>query len=203
MGSLVKTGYHRIYSAASLAARNRVSQAARLCVALVLINASCTFCRNAQAQTLNEYEAKAAFLFNFLRFVEWPAQAFADDNSPLIIGIVGDDKSSERIERLVSGKAANGRQVVVKRFASFKQLTYCHLVFVRAAERERLPQILAALRSGSLIVGETESFARWGGAINFSIEDGKIRLEINQKSAERAGLKISAKLLSIARIVRD
>ena len=199
----MKTGYHRIYAAVNLAARHRGSQAARLCVALLVTIAPCAFCRNAQAQTLNEYEAKAAFLFNFLKFVEWPAQSFADDSSPLVIGIVGDDKSSERIERLVSGKAANGRQVLVKRFASCKQLTYGHLVLVRASERERLPQILAALRSGSLIVGETESFARWGGAINFSIEDGKVRLEINQKSAERAGLKISAKLLSIARIVRD
>lgn len=196
------TGVHKVYSAVYLA-RHCGSQAARLCVAMVFIITSCAVFGSARPQTLNEYEAKAAFLFNFLRFVEWPSQAFADDSSPLVIGIVGDDKSSERIEQLVSGKSANGRQVLVKRFASFKQLTYCHLVFVRASERERLPQILAAVRSGSLIVGETESFARWGGAINFSIEEGKIRLEINQKSAERAGLKISAKLLSIARIVRD
>jgi len=202
MGSPVKTDYHRVYSAVCLAS-HRGSQAAQLCVGMVVIIASCAICRSAQAQTLNEYEAKAAFLFNFLKFVDWPAQAFADDNAPLVIGIVGDDKSSERIEQLVSGKSANGRQVVVKRFPSFKQLTYCHLVFVRASERERLPQNLSAVRSGSLIVGESESFARWGGAINFSIKDGKISLEINQKSAERAGLKISAKLLSIARIVKD
>jgi hypothetical protein len=197
----VKTPFHLVYAAVHLAS-HRGLQAAR-CVGIVALIASCAMCRNAQAQALNEYEAKAAFLFNFLKFVDWPAQAFADDSAPLVIGIVGDDKSSERIEQLVNGKSANGRQVVVKRFPSFKQLTYCHLVFVRASERERLPQILSAARSGSLIVGETDSFARWGGAINFSIEDGKIRLEINQKSAERAGLKISAKLLSIARIVKD
>jgi hypothetical protein len=152
---------------------------------------------------LNEYEAKAAFLFNFVKFVEWPAQAFANGNSPLIIGVVGDDRSSGVIDQTINGKTANGRRLVVKRFSSFKALTFCHIVFVRSSERDRTRQTLAAAGPCALTVGETEGFARGGGIINFTILDGKLRLEINQTSAERAGLKISAKLLSLARVIRN
>ncbi len=171
-------------------------------VALVFVIATCAVSRNAQAQVLNEYEAKAAFLFNFVKFVEWPSQAFADGSSPLIIGVVGDDRYSGVIEQMITGKTANGRRLVVKRFPNFKALTYCHIVFVRSSERDRIRQTLAAAGPGALTVGETESFAQWGGIINFTIVDGKLRLEINQTSAERAGLKISAKLLSLARVIR-
>lgn len=172
-------------------------------VALVFVIAACVLSGNGQARVLNEYEAKAAFLFNFVKFVEWPSQAFADDSSPLIIGVVGDDRSSDVIEQMINGKTANGRRLVVKRFSNSKALTYCHMVFVRSSERDRIRQTLAAAGSGVLTVGETENFARWGGIINFTIVDGKLRLEINQTSAERAGLKISAKLLSLARVIKD
>jgi hypothetical protein len=164
---------------------------------------ACADSRNVQAQVINEYEAKAAFLFNFVKFVEWPAQAFADDNSPLIIGVVGDDKSSIVIEQIINGKIANGRSVIVKRFSNFRGLTPCHMVFVRTSERDRIRQTLAAAGPGALTVGETDGFAHWGGVINFTIADGKLRLEINQTSAEKAGLKISAKLLSLARVIRN
>ena len=181
----------------------RVSSICRNTVALVFVITTCASFRSAQAQTINEYEAKAAFLFNFVKFVEWPAQAFTDDSSPLIIGVVGDDKSSIVIEQIISGKIANGRRVIVKRFSNFRALTHCHMVFVRSSERDRIRQTIAAAGPGALTVGEIESFAQWGGVINFTIADGKLRLEINQTSAERAGLKISAKLLSLARVIRN
>jgi hypothetical protein len=171
-------------------------------VALAFVIATCAVSQNAQAQELNEYEAKAAFLYNFVKFVEWPAEAFADGSSPLIIGVVGDDKDSGMIDQMINGKTANGRRLVVKRFSSFKALTHCHIVFIRSSERDRIRQTLAAAGPSTLTVGETESFAEWGGIINFTIVAGKLRLEINQTSAERAGLKISAKLLSLARVIR-
>lgn len=172
-------------------------------VALVFVIASCVVSGNGQGRVLNEYEAKAAFLFNFVKFIEWPSQAFADDNSPLIIGVVGDDGSSVVVEQIINGKTANGRRLIVKRFSSSKKLTYCHMIFVRASERDNIRQTLAATGPGTLTVGETENFVRWGGIITFIVVDGKLRLEINQTSAERAGLKISAKLLSLARVIRD
>ena len=170
---------------------------------LGFVIATCAIPRNAQAQVLNEYDAKAAFLFNFVKFIEWPSEAFVDNSSPLIIGVVGDDRSSGVIDQMINGKIANGRRLVVKRFSNLKSLTYCHIVFVRSSERDRIRQTLTAAGPGALTVGETEGFARLGGIINFIIMDGKLRLEINQPSAERAGLKISAKLLSLARVIRD
>ncbi len=169
---------------------------------MLLVIATCTVPRNARGQVLNEYEAKAAFLFNFVKFVEWPAHAFADSNAPLIIGVVGDDMSSRVIEELIDGKIAGGRRLVVRRFPSFKALTYCHMIFVRSSENDRTRQTLADANPGALTVGETEGFAGLGGMINFMIVNGKLKLEINQASAERAGLRISAKLLSLASVVR-
>jgi len=171
--------------------------------ALVFAIATCAVSGSAQAQVLNEYEAKAAFLFNFVKFVEWPSQSFADANSPLIIGVVGDDSSSAVIDRIISGKTANGKRLVVKRFSNFRALTQCHIVFVRSSERDRIRQTLAAAGEGALTVGETERFAESGGMINLIIVDGRLELEINQSTAERAGLKISAKLLNLARVIRN
>ena len=107
------------------------------------------------------------------------------------------------IDQTINGKTANGRRLVVKRFSNFKALTFCHIVFVRSSERDRIRQTLAAAGPGALTVGETEGFAQSGGIINFTLVDGKLRLEINQTSAERGGLKISAKLLSLARVIRN
>src|SRR6185295_1940524 len=139
----------------------------------------------------------------FVKFVEWPPQAFEDANSPLIIGVVGDDNASIVIEQVINGRTANGRRLVVRRFSSFKTLSHCHIVFLRSFERDRAWQTLTAAGSGVLTVGETEGLARYGGIINFTIIDGKLRLEINQSSAEKAGLRISAKLLSLARVIRN
>jgi hypothetical protein len=172
-------------------------------VALIFIIAASGAGQSAEAQVLNEYEAKAGFLFNFVKFVEWPSQAFEDANSPLIIGVVGDDNASSVIEQMINGRTANGRRLVVRRFSSFKTLSHCHIVFLRSFERDRAWQTLTAAGPGVLTVGETEGFARSGGIINFTIIDGKLRLEINQSSAEKAGLRISAKLLSLARVIRN
>jgi hypothetical protein len=170
---------------------------------MIFLSTTCVGFRVVEAQVLNEYEAKAAYLFNFVKFVEWPSRAFASDDAPLVIGVVGDDRYSEMIDRVISGKKANGRRLVVKRFAHFKQLTQCHIVFVRSSENERIQQTLAAAGAGTLTVGESDGFTRSGGAINFITADGKLRLEINKGSAERAGLKISAKLLSLANVIRN
>ena len=203
IGVLVVTtsGFRGYLDGSGGALRIRVASISWRNVALAFVIATCAVSQNAQAQVLNEYEAKAAFLYNFVKFVEWPPEAFADGSSPLIIGVVGDDKDSGEIDQ-INGKTANGRRLVVKRFSSFKALTHCHIVFIRSSERDRIRQTLAAAGPSTLTVGETESFAERGGIINFTIVAGKLRLEINQTSAERAGLKISAKLLSLARVIR-
>ena len=182
---------------------NRASWIFWQTIALIFVVTTCGGFGSAGAQTLSEYQAKAAYLFNFVKFIEWPASTFADENSPLVIGVVGVDRDSAVIEQTINGKVANGRRLVVKRFTSFRELTFCHIVFVRSSESDRVRQTVAAAGQGALTVGETQGFAQWGGIINLTVAEGKLRLEINQTSAEKAGLKISAKLLSLARVIRN
>jgi hypothetical protein len=155
----------------------------------------------AQAQGLSEYQVKAAFLYNFARFVDWPADS---PDSPFVIGIVGDDPFRGALESAVKGKTVNGRPVLVRRFTSAESAHGCQILFISGSERGRLQSILDSLNgSAVLTVGETEGFARSGVAINFVIENDRVRFEVNVEAAERVQLKISSKLLSIARIVKD
>ena len=155
-----------------------------------------------RAQTPDEYKVKAAFLFNFVKFVEWPAEAFSDNRAPVVIGVVGADPFGSKIDQMFNGRIANGRPLV-KRFPNFKALTFCHILFVCSSEKNNLRLALAAAGAAVLTVGETEQFTQMGGIINFTIVDSKVRFEINQVAAERAGLKIIAKLLNLSRPARN
>lgn len=157
----------------------------------------------ARAQEPNEPHVKAAFVFNFVKFVEWPAGAFNDDGAPIIVGVVGEDSTSSAIGQTINGKTANGRRLLIKRFPNFKAITHCHILFISTTQKDNIRQILAAVGPGVLTVGETERFAEVGGIINFTIIDNKLRFEINPAAAERSGLRISAKLLSLARVIRN
>ena len=154
----------------------------------------------AQSNSPSEYQVKAAFIYNFAKFVEWPSVA-ADPDSKIVIGILGEDPFGREMEGVIDGKTANGKRLAIKRFSDLRAVSHCHILFISSSERKNLRQILASAGPGILTVGETENFARLGGIINFTILDGKLRLEINRASAGRAGLKISAKLLSLARII--
>lgn len=155
------------------------------------------------AQEANEYEVKAAFLYNFARFVEWPNNVSLDPNGPLVIAILGRDPFGGEIDRAIEGKTVNGRRLVIKRFSSLEAYEQCHILFVSSSERTNLPRILAAVRTSSVLtVSETDRFAQIGGIINFITIENRIRFEINQAAAARVGLKISSKLLSLGRVVR-
>jgi len=156
-----------------------------------------------RAETPDEYQVKAAFLYNFVKFIDWPVDAFSDSSAPIIIGVVGDDPFGSKIDQVINGKIANGRPLVLKRFPNFKALTFCHILFICSSEKNNLRQALAAAGAGVLTVGETERFTQMGGIINFTIVDNKVRFAINQVAAERAGLKISAKLLNLSRPARN
>jgi len=154
-----------------------------------------------QAQTPTEYQLKAAVIYNFPKFVDWPD---ADPNLPIVIGILGDDPFGHDIDRTINGKTANGRALVIKRFSSLQSLTACQILFVSSSQRGNLRQIFAMASSvGALTVGESDHFAEAGGMIHLTMVNSKVRLVINQAAAERAGLKISAKLLSLAQVIRN
>lgn len=156
----------------------------------------------AETPALSEYQVKALFLFNFAKYVDWPPHAFANDSAPIVIGLVGQDNFGDNFKQVIAGKTINGRPVVVKHVASEQEYKGCHILFISASEKSGLPEILNAVKdSPVLTVGETERFLAQTGMINFTKKENKIRLEINLGAVQRANLKISSKLLSVADVV--
>jgi len=153
----------------------------------------------AQEVSPSEYQIKAAFLYNFAKFVEWPTQAFAGPDSPIVIGVLGKNVFGDNLARTIRNKVINDHPFEFKEYRSVKEATNCHILFISASEKEHLPKILKALRGASVLtVSETDQFIEMGGMINFVIEDNRIHFQINDDAARRAGLKISSKLLSLA-----
>ena len=156
----------------------------------------------ADPRVLQEYEVKAAFLYNFAKFVEWPTDAFSSPSEPLTLGVLDTDPFGDTL-KILEDKSAGGRRINIKRFDSVQQLDRCHILFISNSEKGNLPQILTLIKKWNVLtVGEMKGFAEAGGVINFILIDKKIRFEINADAARRAGLKISSQLLKVAKIVR-
>jgi len=150
-----------------------------------------------------EYQVKAAFVYNFVKFVEWPAKAFYDDQSAIILAIVGDDPFGTAIET-IKGKKAKGKSLVINSFAKIEDVDKCHILFISRSEERHLDSILARVRNRHVLtIGDMEDFAQRGGIIHFVTSGNRIGFKINVDAAERAGLKISSRLLKLADIVRD
>jgi hypothetical protein len=150
----------------------------------------------------SEYEVKAAFLYNFIKYTEWPQKVFPTPETPLTIGIVGEDPFRSLLDKAIEGKTFNGRKLVVKRIEQLQSVKNCHLLFISSSESSRLSQLLADLKGASILtVSETEKFAERGGVVNFKMQGDKVRFDINIKAAESAGLRISSKLLSVATVI--
>jgi hypothetical protein len=149
-----------------------------------------------------EYEVKAAFLYNFARFVEWPVGALHDPASPFVIAILGRDPFGAILDETVAGKTVAGRPIEVRRVPRVDDARDAQIVFISPSERPHTAAILKALeRPGVLTVGDTDGFAQRGGAINFTVQARKVRFEINPAAAEQAGLKMSSQLLKLATLV--
>lgn len=156
----------------------------------------------AQTATSPEYQVKAVFLFNFAQFVEWPAKAFPQAQSPLVIGILGDDPFGAYLDATVRGEKVNNRPLIVQRYRRVEEIKTCHVLFISESEANRLGQIFSRLQGRNILtVGDTAGFALDGGIIQFATEKNKIRLKINLEAAKAAGLTISSKLLRPAEIV--
>jgi hypothetical protein len=155
-------------------------------------------------QAAREYEIKAAFLYNFAAFVEWPRSAFAEAESPIVVCIVGADPFAGALDRTLQGKTAQGRTLTIKRVAAAKDAKGSHIVFLPSGEMERLGDLTGALSgTAALLVGESEGLARKGAVFNFAVEDSRVKLEVNVGAAEKAGLRLGSKLLKIARRVDE
>jgi hypothetical protein len=149
-----------------------------------------------------EYPVKLAFLYNFTKFVEWPPNSYSDPDAPLVICIVGQNPFSLDRKSQAQTPKVSGHQIQVQTRKSNDRLSDCHIVFLPSTEKDQQEKIVRSLRgSNTLTVGESEGFAALGGIINLIIEGDQLRFEINTLAAVRAGLKISSKLLSLAKIV--
>jgi len=148
-----------------------------------------------------EYQLKAAYIYHFAQFIDWPASAFPAGDSPLIIGVLGDNPFGADLEHTIQGKVLNNHPLTFQKFASIAEVTNnCHILFISSSEKKRLPEIFTTLKGTSILtVGEeSDHFNENGGMISFVLDGTKIRFQINQTTVEKAGLKISFKLLSLA-----
>ena len=149
-----------------------------------------------------EYQVKAAFLFNFAQFVQWPPGAYADTNALFCIGILGDDPFGVALEQTILGETIGGRKTAVQRSRQVADLANCQMIFVSKSEKNHVAEILAALGSRPVLtVGDVPGFARSGGGIDFFLEGTKVRFEINPGAAQSGGLRFDSQLLSLGRIV--
>ena len=151
---------------------------------------------------VEEYPVKAAFFYNFAKFVEWPAQAFRNPGDPISICVLGQNPFGHSLDDVVRGQVVHGRSFRVRQVSEIPAITPCQILFVRASERKRFQSEAANLKGApTLTVGESRGFAAEGGIVNFKLEDGKVRFEINLDAAEQAQIRISSKLLSLADLV--
>jgi hypothetical protein len=192
--------------------RAKKSMFRRLQILIVALSISLSWAPGAFAQSpevsdSSEYLIKAGFIFNFAKFVEWPSNAFAQPDSPIVIGILGTDPFGTIIDKIVQDKKIGTRGFVVKRLkwgTELKELRECKILFIGASERAHMDELVQMLRGLPILtVGETPGFAERGGVIRFVLEDNRVRFEVNVVAARQADLTISSRLLTLARIIQQ
>ena len=157
----------------------------------------------AEQTSSREYMIKAAFLYNFAKFIEWPSNTFEDSKSPVRLCVLGKNPFGIALES-IEGKPIHGRKLIIERLNNTKEIKICHILFISESEKKQLDFILENIKDLNILtIGDTKNFARLGGIINFTMVKKKIRFEINLDAANRAGLKISSKLLKLADIIKE
>jgi hypothetical protein len=158
---------------------------------------------NAETAASREQQIKAAYLYQFGRYVEWPAKAFAGPEAPFVIGVLQDDPLIPALEQIARIKKVQERPIEVRRFPSAAEIQPCTILYLPASlPPEAQADVIRKMRGHRiLLVGDEPGFLERGGAMQFTVEENRIRVAISRKAAERAGLTISAKLLQVARVV--
>ncbi|MBI2270705.1 MAG: YfiR family protein [Bacteroidetes bacterium] len=156
----------------------------------------------AQIPVTHEYQVKAAFLFNFAQFVEWPHASFSSGESPFIIGVLGDNPFGSYLEYLVSGEKVNGHPMIVKYYKNSDDIEMCHVLFINKTAINNGDDILPKLKGRNmLMVSDASNFLQRGGMIRFYTKNNKIQLQINLDAVKADKLDISSKLLRVAEII--
>jgi hypothetical protein len=158
-------------------------------------------CLHAQRSNPSEYEVKAAYLYDFGKFVAWPANVATADDFPICV--IGEDPFGASFDETIAGETINGKKVVVNRIVKPKEAMSCRILFISVSEESQLKEILATLDKRSVLtVSEISQFTRRGGMIQFVIDANRVRFEVNVATAQRAGLTLSSQLLKVAISVR-
>lgn len=185
------------------------STAARIFIRLMVLVVVLGFASQravGQKTTSAEHKVKVAYLYNFLRYVRWPQQAFSDDASPMVIGILNGDPHARLLDQVAAKKRVRGRTIVVRRFGSVKEIKQCHLVFLYSgiSAADEAEAIALTEQQQALLICDSGLAPQPGAPIRFfSDQDGTIGLQINIDAMERRNLQADAKLLNIASVVRD
>jgi len=178
-----------------------VKRVLRACAFSMVVAAGLASPRPAQADAqADEYRVKAAFLYKFGSYIEWPGGSFARADSPVTIGVMGADTLAEELTQIVAGRNVNGRPVRVRKLRPGDPIAGLHVLFVGRGEGGRLAEILAAARGQALLtVTESEEGLELGSMINFVVVEDKVRFDIAPPPSESSNLKISTRLLGVAR----
>ena len=151
-----------------------------------------------------EYQVKAAFLYNFAKFIEWPAPTFTTPGADFTIGVLGQNPFGPVLDQMLRDKQVQQRAVIIKSSPDISTLADCQLLFISASEAARLDQIMHAVQGHSILtVSEIEGFARRGGIIQLVTQASQIRFIINIDAAHRAGLQVSSQILKLATVMHD
>jgi len=189
---------------------------------LVLLVAPCAAQGRDESAAQREYQIKAAFLYNFIKFVDWPKEKVAESNEPVVLGIVGKDPFGNAFAP-VKDKQDKGRKVLIKRFKPIEELKKsgekdksllereidslrkCHLLFICSSEEKSINEIINLVKGHSVLtIGDMQGFLESGGIINFIMEEKKVRFEINMTAAKHAKLQIRSQLLRLAkRVIKE
>jgi len=174
-------------------------------LSMTLNSTSTAAAQAGDASDSSEYLIKAGFIYNFAKFVEWPTAAFPQSDSPIVIGVLGTDPFGNTLDRIVEDKKIGTRGFIVKRYKwskDLKDLRDCKILFVSASEKAHIDEIVQVVKGLPILtVGETPGFAERGGMIRFTLEDNRVRFEVNVDAAHEADLNISSRLLTLAKII--
>ncbi|MDB6020750.1 MAG: YfiR family protein [Pedosphaera sp.] len=156
----------------------------------------------AQAQMSHEYQIKAVFLYNFSRFSDWPPEAFASPEAPLVIGVLGKDPFGPYLEQAVRGETVNNRPIIIEHYRRVEEVKTVHILFISDSETKRLPAILARLSGRSILtVSDIDNFVHNGGMVRFITINNRIQLRINLDALKAARLTMSSKVLRAADVI--
>jgi hypothetical protein len=170
-----------------------------ICLAAVAVCAGLVVPLPADAQEASEAGVKAAFLFNFSKFVEWPPHTFSDPHAPISLCVLGNDPFEGKLGAAVANKSVRGRALSVSVKPSTDEGTGCHIVYLSASEAAHMDELLARFRGKPVLtVGDGPGFVDAGGIIGLKLQDRKVRFEVNMLAAREAQLKLSSQLLKVA-----